>query len=256
MTRRFAPALFASALLALALAILPARAAAGSFTEDQKKEIGDIVRQYLIENPDVLLEVSRELENRQQAEESSKRAVTLAERADELFRLAGDPVAGNPQGDVTLVEFFDYNCGWCKRGLPEVLSLVESDKNLRVVLKEFPIFGGDSDYAAKAALASQAQGKYWDFHVALLSHEGKLTAANVDEIARDVGLDLARLKEDMSAPEVAATIRRNQELAQALAINGTPAFVIDKTVVPGYLPKDGLMAAIGEVRSNGGCQLC
>ena len=95
--------------------------------------------------------------------------------ADAIFRSPHDYVAGNPEGDVTMVEFFDYNCGWCKKGLPEVVSLIEQDKNLRVVLKEFPIFGGDSDYAAKAALAAKKQGKYWELHTALLGHEGKVT---------------------------------------------------------------------------------
>lgn len=251
MNRRLVPALFA-----FALAFTPMAASAGSFTEDQKTEIGEIVRQYLLDNPELLLEVSRELESRQQAEEDKKREASLVAQADELFRSADDPVAGNPEGDVTLVEFFDYNCGWCKRGLPEVVSLIEADKNLRVVLKEFPIFGGDSDYAAMAALASRAQGKYWEFHVALLSHEGKLTAANVDEIAAEVGLDVDRMKADMNTPGIAAILKRNHELAQALAINGTPAFVIDKQVVPGYLPKDGLLAAVKDVRDNGGCTLC
>jgi protein-disulfide isomerase len=170
--------------------------------------------------------------------------------------MKGDHVAGNPDGDVTMVEFFDYNCGWCKKGMPEVLAMVEEDKNLRLVLKEFPIFGGDSDYAAKAALASQKQGKYWEFHVAMLGHEGKVTRETVDKIATEVGLDVARLKTDMESPDVAEVIRRNQELATALAIGGTPAFVIDNQVVPGYLPKDGLMASVSKVREQGGCKVC
>lgn len=245
-----------SALFALALCLMPAAARADNFTEEQKKEIGQVVRQYLLDNPELLLEVSKELESRQQAEEDKKREAALVAHAKELFNSGDDLVGGNPKGDVTMVEFFDYNCGWCKKGLPEVLSLLDGDKNLRLVMKEFPIFGGDSDYAAVAALASKQQGKYWDFHVAMLSHEGKLTAANVDEIAADVGLDLANLKADMKSPEIAKILRRNHQLAQALAITGTPAFIIDKTVVPGYLPKDGLVAAINEVRDSGGCQLC
>ena len=107
-----------------------------------------------------------------------------------------------------MVEFFDYNCGWCKKGFPEVMSLLEKDKNLRVVLKEFPIFGGDSDYAAKAAVAAQKQGKYWELHTALLGHEGKVTREVVDEIAKAKGLDMAKLKADMESPEVAQVHRR------------------------------------------------
>lgn len=251
MTRRFRTALLASLMLAA-----PAGAWAGSFDAAQQKEIGEIVRQYLLDNPEVLLEVSRELESRQQKAESEKQAAALASNAKEIFNSGDDLVAGNPDGDITLVEFFDYNCGWCKKGLPEVLSLIESDKNLRVVMKEYPIFGGDSDYAAMAALASKAQGKYWEFHLAMLGHEGKLTAADVDEIAKDKGLDLDKLKADMKSPAIAEIIERNHKLASELSISGTPAFVIDNKLVPGYLPKDGLVAAIAEVRGAGGCKLC
>ncbi|NJM31195.1 MAG: DsbA family protein [Rhizobiales bacterium] len=155
-----------------------------------------------------------------------------------------------------MVEFFDYNCGWCKKGLPEVVKLIEADKNLRFVLVEFPIFGEDSDYAARAAMAAKKQGKYWELHLAMLGHEGKINAAIVDELAAAKGLDMAKLKADMADPAIAALIADNQALAQSLAINGTPAFIIDQTVVPGYLPQDGLMAAIQEVRAGGGCKLC
>ncbi len=241
----------------LALLLFPTTALAeDSFNDKQRAEIGQVVRQYLLDNPELLLEVSKELEIRQKAEEDKKREGALVANADAIFKSPGDLVAGNPKGDVTMVEFFDYNCGWCKKGLPEVMSLIETDKNLRLVMKEFPIFGGDSDYAAQAALASNAQGKYWEFHVALLSHEGKLTRESIDEIATAQGLDLAKLKADMQSPEIAKIIAANQKLAQELSITGTPAFVIDKTVVPGYLPVDGLMAAINEVRASGGCKLC
>ena len=198
----------------------------------------------------------REHERRLKAEEDQKREGALVANADAIFKSPHDLVAGNPEGDVTMVEFFDYNCSWCKKGLPEVMSLIEKDKNLRLVLKEYPIFGGDSDYAAMAALASKAQGKYWEFHLAMLSHEGKLARDDVDAIAKAQGLDVDRLKADMNSPEIAQIIAANQRLAQSLNINGTPAFIIDQTVVPGYLPVDGLMAAIDEVRRSGGCKLC
>ena len=160
MTRRFR-----SALLATLMLTAPAVAGTQSFDDARRKEIGEIVRQYLLDNPEVLLEASKELEKRQQTAEEEKRSGALASNAKELFRSSDDLVAGNPNGDITMVEFFDYNCSWCKKGLPEVLSLVESDKSLRLVMKEFPIFGGDSDYAAMAALASKSQGKYWEFHL-------------------------------------------------------------------------------------------
>ena len=251
------PITFRAVAFVFAMLLLPATALAeDSFNDKQRAEIGQVVRQYLLDNPEILLEVSKELEIRQKAEEDKKREGALAANADAVFKSPHDLVAGNPKGDVTMVEFFDYNCGWCKKGLPEVMSLIENDKNLRLVMKEFPIFGGDSDYAAQAALASNAQGKYWEFHVALLSHEGKLTRETIDEIATAQGLDLDKLKSDMQSPKIAEIIAANQKLAQDHNITGTPAFIIDRTVVPGYLPVDGLMAAINEVRASGGCKLC
>ena len=246
--------LTAAAALLFAFAF-PAAAEPG-FSDAQKQEIGGIVREYLLANPEILLEVSRELESKQRLAEAEQREMAMKANAEAIFRSPHDHVAGNPDGDVTLVEFFDYNCGWCKKGLPEVVSLIEQDKNLRVVLKEFPIFGGDSDYAAKAAIAARKQGKYWELHTALLGHEGKVTAAAVDEIAAAQGLDVAKLKADMELPEVAQVIQGNQALAQALAINGTPAFIIDTQLTPGYLPAGDLLAAIEEVRQGGGCKLC
>jgi protein-disulfide isomerase len=252
MTFRLRAALIAAGILLL----VPAPSAKAAFDEAQKKEIGEIVREYLLQNPEILIDVSKELETRQKIAEDKKREETLAASAKDMFKSPDDLVAGNPDGDVTMVEFFDYNCSWCKKGMPEVLSLIEKDKNLRVVMKEFPIFGGDSDYAAMAALASNKQGKYWEFHLALLGHEGKLTRESIDQIAEAQGLDLAKLKTDMQLPEIAQIIARNQKLAQDLAISGTPAFIIDNNVVPGYLPVEGLMAAINDVRASGGCKLC
>ena len=245
---------FAAAAAAL-LAIIPQASAETSFSDAQKKEIGEIVRQYLMENPEVLLDVSRALEAKQKQAEAEQRGTTLQQNADAIFRSPNDHVAGNPDGDVTMVEFFDYNCGWCKKGFPEVMSLLDKDKKLRFVLKEFPIFGGDSDYAAMAALAARKQGKYWELHTALFAHEGKVTKEVVDEMAKEKGLDMEKLKADMNSPEVAQVLADNHALAQQLAINGTPAFIIDDQVTPGYLPADQLQATIEEVRKRG-CKLC
>lgn len=247
--------LLRSALLSTSLLLLPAAALAGEFNDQQRKEIVDIVREYLLQHPEIMLEVGKELDKRQQAAEDKQRNDAVVSNADEIFRAQGDLVAGNPKGDVTMVEFFDYNCSWCKKGLPEVLSLIDEDKNLKLVMKEFPIFGEDSEYAARAALASREQGKYWPFHLAMLGHEGKITKADVDEIAVAQGLDMAKLKTDMETPEIVDTVVRNQKLARQLAINGTPAFVIDRKVIPGYLPKRGLAESIAEVRKTG-CTVC
>jgi len=247
---------FRWAVMTLALTLAPASASAEEFNDKQKSEIEQIVRDYLLEHPEILLDVSKVLEQKQEEEEQKKRMAGVTENADEIFRSPADYVGGNPNGDVTMVEFFDYNCSWCKKGMPEVMQLLEKDKGLRFVLKEFPIFGEDSEYAARAALAAHKQGKYWDLHLAMLGHEGKIKKEDVDRIAQEMGLDLDRLHKDMELPEIAGAISRNQELAQRLAINGTPAFVIDSTVVPGYLPADGLAEKIQDVRANGGCKVC
>ncbi|MCA3561030.1 MAG: DsbA family protein [Aestuariivirga sp.] len=245
---------FAAAAALLALA--PAAFADGNFNDAQKKEIGDIVRQYLLENPEVLLDVSKSLDARQQQQEVQQRGAVLQSSADQIFRSPADYVAGDPEGDVTMVEFFDYNCGWCKKGFSEVMTLLEKDKNLRFVLKEFPIFGGDSDYAAMAAIAAKKQNKYWELHKALFEHEGKVTKEAVDELAAKQGIDVARMKEDMKDPAVAKELADNHALAQALAINGTPAFIVDDKVLPGYVPADGLAELVDQVRKGGGCKLC
>jgi protein-disulfide isomerase len=252
MTFRLRIAAAAAALLALSTAAF----AGGSFNDAQKKEIGEVVRQYLMENPEVLLDVSKALEAKQQQQEEDQRGTVLQSSAKQIFHSPADYVAGNPKGDVTMVEFFDYNCGWCKKGFPEVMSLLDKDQNLRFVLKEFPIFGGDSDYAAMAAIAAKKQNKYWDLHKALFEHEGKVTKEVVDETAVKQGIDLAKLKADMKDPAVAQEIADNHALAQSLAINGTPGFIIDDKVSPGYLPAAELAQMIDQVRSGGGCKLC
>jgi protein-disulfide isomerase len=229
---------------------------AAEFSDSQRKEMEAIIKNYLLANPDLLREMGQLLEEKERLAEDQQRKGALVSNADQIFRDGTDFVVGNPKGKVTMVEFFDYNCGWCKKGFPEVLSLIEEDKDLKFVMKEFPIFGGDSDYAAKAAVAANKQGKYWALHVAMMSHEGKITKEAVDEIATAQGLDMAKLKKDMESPETAGVLERNRNLAQALAINGTPAFIIDDKLVPGYLPKAELASAINDVRTKGGCSLC
>jgi protein-disulfide isomerase len=229
---------------------------AAEFSDSQRKEMEAIIKDYLLANPDILREMGQLLEAKERLAEDEQRKGALVANADQIFRDGTDFVAGNPTGKVTMVEFFDYNCGWCKRGFPEVLSLIEEDKDLKFVMKEFPIFGGDSDYAAQAAVAANKQGKYWAMHMAMMSHEGKVTKETVDELAAAQGLDMAQLKKDMESPETAGILERNRALAQSLAINGTPAFIIDDKLVPGYLPKAELASAINDVRAKGGCSLC
>jgi protein-disulfide isomerase len=240
----------------LVLWSLGSTANAAEFNDGQRKEIESIIKDYLLANPEILQEMSQTLEQKQKLAENEQRKGALVANAAQIFRDKTDYVAGNPKGNVTMVEFFDYNCGWCKKGFPEVLSLLEADKDLRFVLKEFPIFGEDSEYAARAAIAAIKQGKYWDLHMAMFKHGGKIAKDSVDEIAAGLGLNMDQLKKDMDDPATAEILVRNRNLAESLAINGTPAFIIDDRLVPGYLPKAELASAINDVRAKGGCSLC
>lgn len=231
-------------------------AQAAEFSDAQRSEIGDIVREYLLANPEIIRDVVQALEAKEQAAQLELQTKGLEEHADALYRSPDDPVAGNPDGKVTMVEFFDYNCGWCKKGIAEVLASLKEDKELRIVLKEYPIFGENSEYAARAAIAAGKQGKYWDLHVALLQHEGQVDRAAVDEIAKAQGLDMARLTSDMADPSVNELLQRNHKLAAAIGVTGTPAFIVDDRFFPGYVPQTDLLAAIQSVRDNGGCKLC
>ena len=240
----------------LVLWSVSAAANAAEFNDSQRQEIETIVRDYLLSHPEILQEVAQTLEQKQKQAEDEQRKDGLVKNADQIFRSKADFVAGNPKGNVTMVEFFDYNCPWCKKDFPDVMALIDTDKNLKVVLKEFPILGPDSEYAAKAAIAAGKQGKYLEMHKAMYQHEGRITKDAVDEIAAAQGLDMNQLRKDMDGAETAGIIARNHELAQSLAINGTPAFVIDDKLFPGYLPKDELASAIKEVRAKGACSLC
>lgn len=226
------------------------------FTNSQRQEMESIVKDYLLRNPEILLEMSQSLEQKQKRAEDEQRKDALVSNADQIFRDKSDYVVGNPKGNVTMVEFFDYNCPWCKKSFPEVMALLEADKQLKVVLKEFPILGPDSEYAAKAAIAAGKQGKYLQMHKALYLHEGRVTPDTVDELAVAEGLNMDQLKIDMNGPKTLEIIDRNRSLAQSLAINGTPAFVIDDKLSPGYLPKEELARMIKEVRARGACLLC
>ena len=228
--------------------------ASTAFTPAQRAEFGKLVREYLLANPEVIVEVSEELQRRQQEQQNKQRREVLSSSKEQIFRSPVDFVLGPEDGDVTIVEYFDYNCGWCKRALNEVTKLTKADPKVRVVMKEFPIFGEHSEFAARAALASKVQGKYWDFHVALMK-EGRVTKNNVMTIAQRVGLDVEALKAEMKNPKYAEAIRQTQTIAASLGIEGTPGFIIDSRINPGYLPEAQLRAMVADVRQKG-CQFC
>jgi protein-disulfide isomerase len=240
----------APAPAAQALSTTPAKV----FSPDQVKALHVIIKDYLVANQQIMVEVTKELERRQQAEQAAAQAKLIAEQKAHIFAQEADFSIGGDKNSVTVVEFFDYNCGWCKRAVNDIVNLQKSDPKLRFIMKEFPIFGEDSAAAAKAALASKRQGKYWEFHNALM-REKRVTAANLFKIAEDVGLDVAKLKTDMADPKIAEAIRQNTALAQALNIEGTPGFVIDSRVNVGYIPADNLRRMVEDIRKTG-CKMC
>jgi protein-disulfide isomerase len=242
---RFAPTLFA-----LALCALPLPTSAQSFTDTQRSDIEAIVRSYLIAHPEVLEEAMNELNKRQAAQEAAKHEVAISEDAESIFNSPHGVVLGNKDGDVTFVEFFDYNCGYCKRAMADMLDLLKSDPKLKVVLKEFPVLSEGSVEAAKVAVAVRMQDpkKYLDFHTRLLGGRGPADKARALAAAKDVGLDVARIEKDLASPEIRATIEENMKIAEDMGLNGTPSYVIGKQIVIGAVGLDGLKEKIGIAR--------
>jgi protein-disulfide isomerase len=228
--------LLAPAFAALALVVsLPA--AAQNFSESQRAEIHKIIREYLLANPDVLEEVSAELNKRQAVAEAAKQASAVKKHSEALFKSPRGVVVGNREGDVTFVEFFDYNCGYCKRAMTDMMEMIKDDPKVRVVLKEFPVLGQSSVEAAQVGVAVRMQDpsgkKYLDFHQRLLNSRGQIDKAKAVATAKDIGLDMARLEKDMASPEVKATLEENFKMAEDIGLNGTPSYVIGEQVVVG-----------------------
>jgi protein-disulfide isomerase len=244
--------LLAPALVALALGATPPAASAQSFSDTQRGDIEVIIKNYLVSHPEVLEEAMTELNKRQAAEESQKHEASVSENAGTIFNSPRGVVLGNKDGDVTFVEFFDYNCGYCKRAMSDMLDLMKTDPKLKVVLKEFPVLSPGSVEAAQVAVAVRMQDptgkKYLDFHQKLLGGRGPADKAHALAAAKDAGLDMARLEKDMATPEVKATIDENFKLAEAMGMNGTPSYVIGKQVVIGAIGLDGLKEKIGVAR--------
>ena len=244
--------LLAPALFALALCGAPPAASAQSFSDIQRGDIEVIVRNYLLKHPEVLEEAMAELTKRQSAAEAEKHAAGVTKNAETIFNSPRGVTVGARDGDVTMVEFFDYNCGYCKRAMTDMMELMKSDPKLKVVLKEFPVLGPGSVEAAQVGVAVRMQDasgkKYLDFHQKLLNGKGQADKARSMAAAREAGLDMARLEKDLASPEVRATLEENFKLAEAMGMNGTPSYVIGKQVVVGAVGVETLREKIGVAR--------
>ncbi|MBX9846397.1 MAG: DsbA family protein [Xanthobacteraceae bacterium] len=249
---RRAFSLLAAAALSLSLGVLPSQAQAQSFSGAQKSEIEKIIRDYLVSHPEVLQEAIAALEKKQAAEEAQKHQAAVKDNAELIFNSPRQVTVGNPQGDVTFVEFFDYNCGYCKRAMADMMDLMKHDPKLKVVLKEFPVLGPASVEAARVAVAVRMQDKtgkkYLEFHQKLLSGRGQVDKARAIAAAREVGLDAARIERDLNSDEVRLTLEESLKLAEKLGLNGTPSYVIGPHVVVGAVGLEQLKEKVNSAR--------
>ncbi len=206
-------------------------------TSEEKQRFDVLIRQYILDHPEVVIESIEAFQARQRAAEQLESHAALMTLKDEIENDPFAPVAGNTQGDVTIVEFFDYRCGYCKRVLPSIQKLMESDGNIRYVFKEFPVLGPQSVTASRAALAvwNLQPEKYFAFHTALLQSRGNLTEKLILQIAKQVGLDPAQVRDGMDDPKVEEALQRNFALGRQIKVNGTPAFIIGGKLVPGAI---------------------
>jgi len=240
------------ALFAFALCGAPLSASAQNFSDKQRGDIEAIVREYLIAHPEVLEEAMAELSKRQSAAETAKHQAAVANNSDAIFNSPRNVTVGNKDGDVTFVEFFDYNCGYCKRAMMDMMELMKSDPKLKVVLKEFPVLSAGSVEAAQVGVAVRMQDpsgkKYLDFHQKLLTGRGAADKARAMAVAKEVGLDMAKLEKDLASAEVRNTLEENFKLAEAMGMNGTPSYVIGKQVVIGAVGAESLREKISNAR--------
>jgi len=212
-------------------------------------EVKQLALEAILENPEIIRQAIDLLRQNEGASAAIQAQALLQSERDRLERDPNAPVLGNLNGDVTIIEFFDYNCPYCKRATAELNTLLAQDTGVRVVLREWPILGEASVYATRASLASRNQGKYGEFHQALMAAKGRLAPANVMAIAQTVGLDTQRLKVDLQAPEIDQHIETSMQLARALNFSGTPAYVIGDAIAPGMISADDLQSMVSQARA-------
>ena len=246
--------LLASSVIAAIAGFGGALPAAAEFSKPQKIEIEAIIKEYLLANPEVLRDSMNELERRQKVEEVATRERAVNDQGAQIFNSQYQAVIGNPNGKVTLVEFFDYNCGYCKRALDDLTKLMKADPDLRVVLKDFPVLGPGSVEAAQVASAVRAQlkgEKFWEYHQKLLTTRGSIGKAQALNVARDLGLDMAQLEKDLAAPAVKAGIEEVMKVADILNLTGTPSYVVGTDVIVGAVGYDEIKGKLENMKKCG-----
>jgi protein-disulfide isomerase len=235
----------------LLLLLGAAPALAEPLTPEQKSAVEQLIRDTLRDHPDIIVDALKKAQAQSEADAAESAKKNIAVMRDQLVANPHSPIGGNPAGDVTIVEFFDYRCPYCKQVEPTLQTLLKEDGKIRLVYKEFPILGPASVFAAKVALAARAQGKYDEFHHIMMAQKGNIDEAVVIRNATAVGLDLAALREAAAKPDIEAFIKENYTLAKALDIEGTPAFVIGGSLVPGVTDMNGLRQLVAAARKGG-----
>ena len=251
MLNRFKPFLAACLGLAAAFAVAPAQAADGdALTDAQRQQVEQVIENYLLENPEIIARAIERLQDKQREAEAQAQKDALKTHQDALFANPDMPVAGNPDGDVTIVEFFDFKCPYCHHAYTDLMKLIAGDDKLKVVFVDFPILGPSSVLASRAALAAQQQGKYMEMHKAIFATKGPLNQENLFAIAAEAGLDTDRLKADMGSRAVDEALARNLKIARDLQLTGTPAFIAGGEVFGGAVPLEHLQAIVEAVRKG------
>jgi protein-disulfide isomerase len=245
--------LIRSLLLVVALQVMgPAAWANEDLSSKQQAAVKTIVREYFRQHPEVIVEALQEMQARGRTAENRPSRETLAALHDELLNDKSAPIGGNPDGNITIIEFLDYRCGYCKKMFPGLMATLKSDGNIKYMLREFPILGPASLFASKAALAvwQTEPGRYMDFHTALMKNTGNLTNSKVIRLAQNIGLNTNKLRVSMDSPAIEAVINRNYEIAKVLNISGTPVFIIGGKLVPGAVGVDALKRLVAEARNT------
>ena len=223
---------------------------ADDFTPDQKKQIEAIVGQYLKNHPEVLIDAIQAADDKLKAAAKDKATQALGANRQQVYDDPQSPVGGNPSGNVTLVEFFDYRCPYCKQVEPSLEKLIGEDRQLKFVFKEFPVLGPESEVAARVALAAKKQGKYEAFHRAMMNTAGHIDETVIYKVAASVGLDMGRLKQDIASPDIEAELKANLDLGKTLDLDGTPSFIVGSTIVPGAISAAELKQLVADARKK------
>ncbi len=222
--------------------------AESAFTPEQKKELEGLFKDYIMNNPQAIMDSVQVYQMKEQERAQKSAEEKLAEYKDPLTKSNDIPFTGNPDGDVTVVEFFDFNCGYCKKAFEDVMKVLEEDKNLKVVFIDMPILSDKSQMMSKMALAAHKQGKYFDAHKALMNYRGTQTEENYLNALKEAGLDIEKIKTDMASPDIDVAIQKHMKIANDLNIRGTPGFIVGDQLHPGYIGLDGLKMAIQDAR--------